>query len=64
MGPCLGGQVHNQAFSRLAQPACDQADFFQAVPDRLGAEMKAFSARKRDPIDLVRDFINEDLCLT
>lgn len=52
-----GGQVHHQTFPRLAQPACDQADFLQPMPDSFSAVVQPFPARQRDPIDLVCDFI-------
>jgi len=38
------GQVHHQTFGCLAEPACKQADLLYAAPDRLGAEVKPFSA--------------------
>ena len=64
MGLFHRGQVDDQAFPCLPKPACDQADFLQPVPDGFGTVAQPFPARKRDPIDLICDFANEDLCLT
>ena len=55
-----GGQVHRYAFSCLAQPTRYQADLLQTVADRFSVVIEPFSANQRDPIDLVRNFGDED----
>jgi hypothetical protein len=63
MDTSFGGQVHSQPPTCFAKPARGEADLLQAVPDGLGAVMQMFSARLRNAIDLIRDFVNEHLRL-
>ena len=63
MDPCHGGSIHHQPFSGLAQPACDQADFFQLMADRFCAIDEALVTGLCNAVDFRRDLADPDLSL-
>ena len=61
MGPRHGGQVHHQPSPCLAQPARDQADFFQKVADLFWAIDETLATGLSNAIDLGRDLADKEL---